>query len=489
MKKLTNEQFVDKAKKVHGNKYSYDKCFYEHSLKKVIIECDLHGPFEIKPSNHINNHQGCWHCGNESTGRLQKKSIQTFISQVKSKLGHENYDFSKIKEFKNNRDIVDVVCNIHGPYRRSPRDILRSKYFGCRSCKLEGDRHDTTTFVQRSTKAHGGRYLYNDTSYSKSHEKVQITCPKHGPFEITAYIHVAGGGHCPGCNPQHSSGQVEIFNFLVSNGIEDAQMAFRDFQNIGEIDIYSASRKTGIEFDGLYWHSDIFKEKTYHLNKTRNAATEGVRLIHVFEDEWILKKDICKSMILNAFGMSSTKIHARKCLIKDVDSKSASIFLNQNHIQGRCPSKFRLGLFRDDELVSLMTFGPRRICLGSKSKKGEYELLRFCNLKGHNVAGSASRLFKHFVENNRPAKITSYCDLRWGTGRVYEIMGFKKIKESDPNYFYTRGARRFGRFAFRKNVLVSEGYDKKKTEKQIMLERGYSRIYDCGCLKFEWTNK
>jgi hypothetical protein len=191
-------------------------------------------------------------------------------------------------------------------------------------------------------------------------------------------------------------------------------------------------------------------------------------------------------MLCNAVGESQERIYARKCIVAEVDSKTAKIFLNENHIQGYFPSKFRYGLFHKDKLVSIMTFGPNRICLGSKNKKGEFELLRLCSLKGVNVIGAASKLFKHFVSAQKPLKIVSYCDMRWGTGKVYEILGFKKIKETAPNYFYTRGMARYNRFLFRKNKLVSEGHDKKKTEKQIMLELGYLRIYDCGSYKFEW---
>jgi hypothetical protein len=105
------------------------------------------------------------------------------------------------------------------------------------------------------------------------------------------------------------------------------------------------------------------------------------------------------------------------------------------------------------------------------------------------VVGGASRLFKHFVQTQGPKKVTSYCDIRWGSGRLYEVLGFKRLKDTPPNYFYVKGGRRLGRFGFRKNLLVSQGYDPNKTEKQIMSDIGYSRIYDCGSMKFEWKNK
>lgn len=139
--------------------------------------------------------------------------------------------------------------------------------------------------------------------------------------------------------------------------------------------------------------------------------------------------------------------------------------------------------------MALMTFGGNRVCLGGKKKSFEYELLRFCNAKFTSVVGGASKLFSHFVSVHDPQKVISYCDKRWGIGGLYQNLGFNKAKDTPPNYFYVRGGKRFGRFVFRKNVLVAKGHDPNKTERQIMYELGYNRIYDCGSMKFEWRKK
>lgn len=489
MKKLTNEKFIEKAKEVHGDKYDYSECVYEHSLKKVIIKCPIHGPFKIKPSNHTNNKQGCWSCGNESTGKKQKKSLEVLLSQIAKKPNSDNYDFSLIKDFKNSRDLVSVICNKHGKYDRPIRDILRSNYFGCKKCKISDDAFTKEIFVQKSIMSHGDKYSYKKVKYTRSHDPVTIICKEHGEFTVAPYIHVAGGGFCPSCTDFVSSYEIELKDYLKSQSDNlRIETSCRSIKGIKEIDLL-VDKKIAIEFDGLYWHSDLFKKKNYHAQKTKKASELGLRLIHIFEDEWLNKKDICKSIIINTIGCTKNKIYARKCKIKEVSPNEARKFLEENHIQGFCPSTYRCGLYEDDVLVSLMTFGPNRICLGGKPKKNEYELLRFCNLKFNNVVGGASKLFKYFVQNLKPSKITSYCDIRWGSGNVYEVLGFKKIKETPPNYFYVRGNKRFGRFGFRKNLLVAKGHDPRKTEKQIMSELGYNRIYDCGNMKFEWTKQ
>ena len=185
--------------------------------------------------------------------------------------------------------------------------------------------------------------------------------------------------------------------------------------------------------------------------------------------------------------MTENKIFARKCIIKEIDNKTSKEFLNKNHLQGNVYGLINIGLFYNEELVSLMTFGNRRKNLGGTSANDEYELLRFCNKLNTIVVGGASKLFKYFLKKYNPEKIISYCDLRWSEGKMYETLGFSLNHISKPNYFYIKDRKRINRFNFRKDVLVKEGYNKNKTEHEIMLERGIYRIYDCGCGVYEYN--
>jgi hypothetical protein len=152
-----------------------------------------------------------------------------------------------------------------------------------------------------------------------------------------------------------------------------------------EIDIYLPELKLGFEFNGLYWHSNKFKEKNYHLNKTDWFKEKGIRIIHIWEDDWILRREIVESQIKNSIGLNTNRIFARKCYIKEVDVKIARKFLNENHIQGFVNSSNKLGLYYNEDLVSIMTFDNNE-----GRKKMElfgYNLNRFCNKKGINVIG------------------------------------------------------------------------------------------------------
>ena len=208
-------------------------------------------------------------------------------------------------------------------------------------------------------------------------------------------------------------------------------------------------------------------------------------MIHIYEDDWMFKQEIVKSRILNILGKSLEKIYARKCVINVInDNNTVRSFLEENHLQGFVGSTVKLGLYYNNELVSLMTFGNLRKAMGNKSKENCFELLRFCNKKNTNVIGAANKLFKFFILNYKYNEIISYADRSWSIGNLYEILNFKFDKKTSPNYYYIINNKRYHRFNFRKDKLINDGYDSKKTEHEIMLERKIYKIYDSGNLKY-----
>jgi hypothetical protein len=289
---------------------------------------------------------------------------------------------------------------------------------------------------------------------------------------------------CTLCNPVselRSIKEKELSDFISDLGFT-VITSNRDILKGKEIDILVKEKNIGFELNGLYYHSDLFKDKNYHINKTIESKKEGVRLIHIFEDEWDYKKEIVKSRIKNLLGVIDKKIYGRKCILKKVPTKVKTKFLNENHIQGTVGSTVNYGLYFNDELVSIMTFGKGRNIMNGSNY--EWELLRFCNKINHTVIGGASKLFKHFINENNPNNIISYADIRWSEGSLYDILGFNYVKTSQPNYFYIINKKREHRYKFRKDILISEGFDSNKTEHEIMSERGYNRIYDCGNLVY-----
>ena len=360
---------------------------------------------------------------------------------------------------------------------------------GCPKCgKEKSSKSRVISFEEWESVAnviHNNFYTYHKETFHGTEEKTLITCPKHGDFWQKASNHTNLNQGCPKCAHIASSAETEICDFIKSFGftVETRQRLLKG----GEIDVYVPSKKFGIEYNGLYWHSELTKKKDFHLNKTLEAERLGIRLFHIFEDEWLYKREIIKSMIRNLLGVSEKKVYARKCELREIPTKTAREFLNANHLQGYCPSSHRVGLYHNDRLVSVMTFGPSRHFIGSH--KYEYELLRFCNEINTNVIGGASKLFKWFTENFKPASVVSYADRRWSAGNLYNNLGFNKYGESAPNYFYIINRKRVYRFNLRKSVLVAKyGCPPDMSERQFCYNQQWYRIYDCGCLCYVWKN-
>jgi len=310
-------------------------------------------------------------------------------------------------------------------------------------------------------------------------------------YQLLYNRHLQNKNLCTICNPINSFSENEnsLKDFIIDNYNGNVILNSRYIISPYELDIYLPELKLAFEFNGLYWHNELYKEKNYHLNKTELCGEQGIQLIHIYEDDWEFKKDIIKSMIKNKLGESTNKIYARKTKIKEIiDNKLVRNFLDDNHRQGFIGSFVKLGLFYENELVSLMTFGKKRKIMNSVSNGEEYELLRFCSKLNTNVVGGANKLFKYFIKNYNPKEITTYADRSWSNGNLYEQLGFDYKGKTLPNYYYIVNRKRKYRFGYRKDILIKAGYSKDKSERQIMLDRKIYRIYDSGNLKYTYSN-
>ena len=220
-------------------------------------------------------------------------------------------------------------------------------------------------------------------------------------------------------------------------------------------------------------------DTNYHKNKSNLAKDSGYSVIHVFD--W---DDIDKVVQLLR---DRETVYARKCEVIFVNEVDANKYLDTYHLQGTCRcQKFRLGLYYDNKLVSLMTFGKSRF-----NKNCEYELLRYCS--HYNVVGGAEKLFKHFVDNYKPNSIVSYCDTSKFSGKVYDMLGFKYVKTNSPRkHWYSWKEKRH----ITDGLLLSQGYDrlfkenhgKGTSNEELILARGYLPVYDCGQSTYIWRS-
>ena len=249
-----------------------------------------------------------------------------------------------------------------------------------------------------------------------------------------------------------------------------------------EADIYLPDEKLVLEYNGVYWHSELYRDSKYHKNKKIKFAENNINLINIWEDDWKHFKKIIISRIKNLFHLNE-KIYARKCILKEISPKEARDFMNENHLKGYTNSKIKVGLFYKDKLVSVSTFGKRFLI---KKNKDEYELLRNCTLKGFTVIGGFQKMIKYFIKkysNN----LYSYVDCDWtNLNKSVYHKSFKLIKYTSPGYYWVINGIRENRIKFQKHRLVEAGANPFLTEYEIMSDKGYFRIYDSGNLLFKY---
>ena len=292
-------------------------------------------------------------------------------------------------------------------------------------------------------------------------------------------------------NPNFSSYEQDISLWLTNNSIQ-FESNTKNIISPFEIDLYIPKSKIAIEFNGLYWHSEKGgKNKFYHLNKTNKCQEKGIRLIHIFEDEWLTKKEICLDLLKRFLNLKLNTLMARKCTIKQVSPKIAKLFLNENHLQGFASASIYLGLHYKDELVQLLTFRHARY-----NKNIEWENIRCCNKIGIKIVGGVQKLWHHFINTYNPLSVVSYCDKRWFLGETYKNLGFSFNKENKPQYTYTDHQTRWHRSLFTKKKSIkkalslttfSEKSLSNMTEKQIVMSvLNLDRIWDCGQVTWIW---
>ena len=301
-----------------------------------------------------------------------------------------------------------------------------------------------------------------------------------------------------------SSMEKDILKFIEEN--YDGEVIHNDNKAISpyELDIYIPNKNFAIECDPTATHNSSFKDPwgglpkayNYHKMKTDLCEQKGIVLFHVFGYEWKFRKEILKSMIMNALGCTPIRIYARDTYVSEISHQESKQFLEENHRQGHITASVRLGLRlkKTDELVSLMTFNPTRKTIGNKEGFNGVELSRFCGKRNHSVIGGASKLFKHFLEVHGNPDIVSFSDKAHTSGHLYEKLGFKKVSESEPGYvwvnlkddsYYTRVAcqkRNLRRLFNDPNIDITN-----QTERQIMESHGYAQVFDSGVIRWEYV--
>lgn len=495
-------KFIERAKKVHcGENLDYSEVSYVNNKTPVtIIDHDLrpdgseYGAYRQTPSNHLKG-QGHPDKRGLKISKRKREKIENLIKRFKVVHPDENLDYSQVKYVNMHTKVMIIDHDLrpdgleYGEYWQEPAVHLKGSSHPDK--KKPDNKLTQEEWIERAEKVHNSRYDYSKTIYDGYKSEVEIICSKHGSFYQTVENHLAGKG-CPKCGNHSSRFEEDIKKELGVNFIEHD----RDVLDGLEIDLYDPERKVGIEFNGLKWHTEWFagRGRDYHIKKTEGCLEKGVGLIQIFEDEYYNHKDIVLSKLRHILKMEDNKPHifARKCQIMEISYKVAGAFLEKNHIQGGTKATIYLGAYYGGLLVGVMTF--------KKDGKDMWDLNRFATDISFVCCGVGGKLFKYFVKQYKPHEIKSFADRRWTidyTSNLYTKLGFKLDSFLKPNYQYYNPQfttpMRLHKFNYRKKHIMrkygkSFNFNDSMTEQQMMKIIGYDRIWDCGLIKYVWTN-
>jgi hypothetical protein len=308
--------------------------------------------------------------------------------------------------------------------------------------------------------------------YQNKYTKFKLKCRTCNDVTMKNVLMLKVTPTCFSCHPKESVGQIELYEFMRSI-CADAKLSDRTLPGVSEVDVYVPSKRFAVEYNGLFWHSEVAgKGPLYHQNKTDACGLLGISLMHVFEDDWRDRSDIVRSMIKHRLGLTSTRLYARECEVVEISKKEREEFFERCHLDGDVSSIIAFGLVNEGKLVAAISM--RRPF--HKKWNNRIEVARFANELDTVVVGGLSKLIKRATEwskINEYAGIISYVDGRVGQGTSYTNSGFVATSSSEPMFWWTDFVRRYNRFKFRADK------SRQMSERRVSEEAGVVRIYGC----------
>lgn len=243
--KKSFENFIERFKKVHGDKYDYSKAIYNGFDVPILISCPIHGEFFQTPYIHAKGH-GCPKCSGKSLLSLDD------FKDLAHKVHGTKYDYSQV-DYKGSKSKVKIICPKHGEFWQTPTKHVHSRQ-GCPRCGSEScSRKRMMTkeeFLIRAKEVHGEKYDYSKVVLNGCEKEVEIICPKHGTFWQTPYHHTKNGSGCPKCKA--SKLEQELILLLDKEKINYIhQWKNQEILDNLSVDFYIPSKKIVIECQGI----------------------------------------------------------------------------------------------------------------------------------------------------------------------------------------------------------------------------------------------
>lgn len=498
-------------------RYDFSGAAYHGALERMTgILCPQHGEFTQYPSQLRKNGAGCQSCGDLVRRAKRRTPAAEVIARARER--HAGFYTYERAVYANNSTKFTVTCPLHGDFSITPNGHV-SGGKGCPVCGAtkRGHRSDVTASGRKTADAkiarfaakfqdaaravHGCFYDYSRVVYRGQQTKITILCPSHGPFEQTPERHTKRAQGCPECSHHRSRGEAAIARFVSIFG--PIRERDRSVVPPKELDIYAPWACVAVEYCGEYWHAassveEERKGRTRHLEKHRACADAGIRLLTVYESEWLKNPFAIKRLIRNAIGKAKGRVMARKCEVSVVSNGAAAAFFDRYHPQGGSGWGQAYGLRYRGKLVACARFAFGANDRGAGADR-VWTLTRYATRVG--VTGGASKLFAAFVAEHQPESVKSFSDNRYFTGAMYERLGFTLEEETDPDYqvYHPKTGLRPKTAWQRKNIPnrlrdIGSGdtFDPSsdpRSERDMTYSLGAQRMFDCGKKRWVWRSR
>lgn len=397
-------------------------------------------------------------CGDRTcaSNLIQQRSKLTNLERY----GHEYATSNKKVQAKRRRTMLDK----YGPQYAEPQRKGRA------TCKeLYGDEFFNRKHLSKETLS-----LLNNKEWLQYKHHIEHMMLKEIAKELdvckTLVVNAFQKLNIPVLNFYVSKGEKELIDFLEGYQIH---VVSRDRTVIhpNELDIYLPDFNVAIEYNGVYWHSEVYRDEEYHKSKHDRCKEQGVRLLTIFEDEWEQNRDIVEQTILNILKVSGNYTYA-ECDVRPVSNKEKSKYFKQNSILGDSSSSLSIGLYTDT-LIACMSL--------NRLANEAYKIERYTEVI--RTPSTLAKMIAYVETNHNPSKILVDVDLRWEDDLELEQCGFRFEESLAPDYTYVVKKQRYDkRKVTSKKVksILKDRYDDTLTESDNMIRNGILKLYDCG---------
>jgi len=426
----------------------------------IEIECEKSHKYTIS-GVHLKKTKGCKFCLGKNTDKLDLHNLSLTM--------RDNGWRYISGDYENKESLITAACSAGHKITKKYRAFSA----GCVTCQHLNQR---SSFKELANiiESEGYKVVGAADEDFTFETKFSVLCPLcSNEFRTSRRAFITDETRCPHCAlaKNFSAGELELTEWLRSVGYYPEKVKIAA---VGEIDAFIREKSLGVEFNGIYFHSNAHVENSYHYKKYCNALEQGIRLIQIWEDEWYVNKDIIKSILLQVLKHEKnlTKVHARKCDLIQPKKETVEAFLEKNHLMGWAPYSAALALYYENEPVQMLT-------LAHHHRTGsEITLSRLCTKMNTTVVGGFSKLLSQC-----PKPLVTWSDNRFSNGDVYAKVGFKQDGIVPPDYQYVKSGMRVSKQSMRKKE------DEKltgKTELELRADQGYYRIYDAGKIKWQY---